>query len=202
MTTYRNGFTQIVPGQFGAEFVINNNHNRMVAFGDGSACKNRSSTQPPKSYRTAAAADIEFHINSGGPGPRGSLILAAGTWTTTWGFAATDTNVVISGSEFNDGIYTVDEMLQTNTEMVFVEAFPILVNVDNVQTVDVFVLPTVGDAYIVNGTGTGLWAGHDDALAAWYSGWIFQDPFEGLRTWLTETTDEKLLYRNGAWVFI
>ncbi|CAN2532523.1 hypothetical+protein [Methylocapsa aurea] len=52
--------------------------------------------------------------------------------------------------------------------------------------------PTLGDRYIVNATGTGAWAGHDNAVATYTgSGWNFVTPLAGYRAFLI---DEKADY--------
>lgn len=57
--------------------------------------------------------------------------------------------------------------------------------------------PAKGDRYIIKATGTGDWAGHDNAIT-YYTGaaWVFIAPVEGLVCWIK---DEDLLVRhNGA----
>lgn len=59
-----------------------------------------------------------------------------------------------------------------------------------------------GDRYLVEPTGGGAWAGHDDDIAEYNGGlsaWVYTEPVEGMATWVE---DEDLLYIfNGlAWV--
>ncbi|MBR0682745.1 DUF2793 domain-containing protein [Roseomonas eburnea] len=58
--------------------------------------------------------------------------------------------------------------------------------------------PSAGDRYIV-GTGSGAWAGHDDAIARWNgSTWDFYAPAEGWRAW-NAAADALWVYSSGAW---
>ena len=56
--------------------------------------------------------------------------------------------------------------------------------------------PVNGDCYIVDATATGAWAGEEDSLAIYNSGWTFVTPIEGTAAYLQ---DENVLYRfNGT----
>lgn len=60
--------------------------------------------------------------------------------------------------------------------------------------------PADGDCYIVGGSATGAWAGHDGDLAFYStSSWVFLDPVEG---WLAYAQDEDDLYvfNGSSWV--
>ena len=61
------------------------------------------------------------------------------------------------------------------------------------------VSPSNGDLYIVAATGTGAWAGHDEELAYYRSGWVFYAPFEGLQAWVADE-DVRYVYDGSAWV--
>lgn len=72
------------------------------------------------------------------------------------------------------------------------------------------VSPAEGDAYIVAGSATGDWAGHDGEIAAYFSGWVFLAPEEGWRvhnqddgaTWVYDGavwTAEVVDHSPGAW---
>ena len=56
--------------------------------------------------------------------------------------------------------------------------------------------PAKGDRYIIKATGTGAWAGHDNAIT-YYSGsaWVFIAPIEGLVCWIK---DEDLFIRHNG----
>jgi hypothetical protein len=59
--------------------------------------------------------------------------------------------------------------------------------------------PGVGDRYIVNPTGTGAWAGHDNEIAEWDgSVWVFSVPDNGT---VAKVEDENLWYMSdgAAW---
>lgn len=58
---------------------------------------------------------------------------------------------------------------------------------------------TEGDAYIVGGSATGAWSGHDDDIAVYHnSAWIFRTPEEG---WFVFVRDENKYYTfdGAAW---
>ncbi len=59
--------------------------------------------------------------------------------------------------------------------------------------------PVDGDAYIVAASATGAWAGKDEQIAYYSSGWQFIAPQEGMTLWLN---DEDLLYTydGSDWV--
>ena len=60
--------------------------------------------------------------------------------------------------------------------------------------------PSDGQRWIVKATGTGAWAGHDNAVAAWQDGaWIFSAPRTG---WLAYVVDEPALvaWNGSTWV--
>jgi hypothetical protein len=63
-------------------------------------------------------------------------------------------------------------------------------------------LPANGDRYIVNGVGSGAWAGHPFAVAVYRSGgWVFYDPKPGWQAF-DASTAAQLLYSGSAWVGI
>jgi len=59
--------------------------------------------------------------------------------------------------------------------------------------------PVKGDRYIVKATGTGDWAGHDNAIT-YYTGaaWVFIAPVEGLVCWVK---DEDLFVRHNGTIW-
>lgn len=59
--------------------------------------------------------------------------------------------------------------------------------------------PVEGSAYIVTATATGAWAGHEDDLAFYLTGWVFRTPNEG---WTKRIADENLsvMWDGAAWV--
>lgn len=95
---------------------------------------------------------------------------------------------------------------QSQKEVTANEAFKKLDVVINTSALDKDlntppVSPTEGDIYIVAGSATGDWTGHDGDLAYYYDGvWQFLDPNEGLTLWVA---DEDALYTfDGTdWVF-
>ena len=59
--------------------------------------------------------------------------------------------------------------------------------------------PTTGDRYIVAPTGTGLWAGQDNAIAEWDgAAWQFTTPTEGYVA-RNNTTDQFRLFDGVSW---
>jgi hypothetical protein len=60
--------------------------------------------------------------------------------------------------------------------------------------------PSDGDVYLVDGTGTGDWAGEDDNIAMRINGaWYFVTPTIGDRAWVQDDT-ELILYNGTNWV--
>jgi hypothetical protein len=62
--------------------------------------------------------------------------------------------------------------------------------------------PTDGDMHIINGVGTGLWAGQDYDIAHWdgvNSLWLFYTPKEG---WAIKdvSNDSYMFFESGVWV--
>lgn len=59
--------------------------------------------------------------------------------------------------------------------------------------------PANGSCYIVSGTGSGDWLGHDEELALYYGGWLFVTPIEGMEVWVA---DEGTLirYDGSRWL--
>jgi len=64
------------------------------------------------------------------------------------------------------------------------------------------VSPSTGDRYIVGGSATGAWSGHDDEITE-YDGanWDFITPTEGSACWV-EDEDVVYAYNGTAWVKI
>jgi len=59
--------------------------------------------------------------------------------------------------------------------------------------------PPEGAAYIVAPGGTGQWAGHDQAIAAWQDGaWAFYEPQQGWIGWLRDE-DTQVVYNGSTW---
>lgn len=58
--------------------------------------------------------------------------------------------------------------------------------------------PADGDVYLVAAGATGDWAGHDDEIAHYWSGWLFTSPREGFRLWV-EDEDLEIYYDGSAW---
>ena len=61
--------------------------------------------------------------------------------------------------------------------------------------------PSNGDAYLINGAGSGAWTGHTDEVAMYYDGWLFSTPVEGLRMWVADE-DVYVIYDGATWVTI
>ncbi len=59
--------------------------------------------------------------------------------------------------------------------------------------------PAEGDIYIVGASATGDWAGHDDELAYYNSGWKFISPNEGMTIWVNDE-DKHYTYDGSGWV--
>ena len=61
------------------------------------------------------------------------------------------------------------------------------------------VSPSRGDRYIVNPTGSGSWAGNDNAIT-YYNGsiWIFTTPVEGFTTWVKDV-DRNYIFNGVTW---
>jgi hypothetical protein len=56
-----------------------------------------------------------------------------------------------------------------------------------------------GEVWLVNATGTGAWAGHDDELAGYYDGeWRFQPLKPGMVAYVEDETDW-IAYDGAAW---
>jgi hypothetical protein len=62
-------------------------------------------------------------------------------------------------------------------------------------TADIF---SDGDIYLVPSGASGPFAGQDDNIAAYYSGWIFMTANEGWRCYI-EDENRTLVYQDGAW---
>lgn len=61
--------------------------------------------------------------------------------------------------------------------------------------------PSIGDAYIVPDSATGLWSGKDNFRAEWNGlQWLFTPPQEGLFIKLTSELGSIRLYESGEWV--
>lgn len=59
--------------------------------------------------------------------------------------------------------------------------------------------PVDGQAYIVAGSATGVWAGHEGEVAIFLNGgWIFITPLEGWSAW-DETSGARLLFDGQYW---
>jgi len=59
--------------------------------------------------------------------------------------------------------------------------------------------PTKSDAYVVNPTGTGAWAGEDNSIATYNgSAWVFSPPSEG---WVVydQNLNKHQIYNGSAW---
>jgi hypothetical protein len=61
--------------------------------------------------------------------------------------------------------------------------------------------PANGDCYVVGSSATGAWAGHDKAVAIYYTsgGWVFVAPVVGLRAF-NRATDSYWRYSGTAWI--
>lgn len=55
-----------------------------------------------------------------------------------------------------------------------------------------------GDVYLVDGTGTGAWVGHDDELAGYMDGWVFQEVKPGMIAYV-EDEDIWIGWNGTAW---
>lgn len=52
--------------------------------------------------------------------------------------------------------------------------------------------PADGDAYYINGSGSGYWLGHDNQIAVFYGGWLFMTPKDG---WIVFNQTDGKYYR-------
>jgi hypothetical protein len=58
--------------------------------------------------------------------------------------------------------------------------------------------PTNGQIWLINGAGSGAWAGHTDEFAFYYDGWTFLAPFEGILMRVLDE-NEHFMYSGSAW---
>ena len=59
--------------------------------------------------------------------------------------------------------------------------------------------PAEGDSYIIGGSATGLWAGHDGKIAAYRdAAWMFFPPTTGWRAWIVNAGGFKLRLKAGS----
>jgi len=56
-----------------------------------------------------------------------------------------------------------------------------------------------GQVWLIGGTGSGDWTGHDDEIAVYVSGWYFVSPREGMRFWIANENLE-IVYDGSTWV--
>lgn len=62
--------------------------------------------------------------------------------------------------------------------------------------------PQEGDVYIVGPSGSGLWSGHDDDIAAYLSGdWLYTTPVEGFTCYLSDE-NITVFWNGAAWVAV
>lgn len=59
--------------------------------------------------------------------------------------------------------------------------------------------PAEGQMFLIGTNATGVWVGHDEELALWYSGWRFVPAREGLKVWVNDE-DALLVYNGTTWV--
>ena len=66
--------------------------------------------------------------------------------------------------------------------------------------------PTLGDRYLIRGTGSGDWSGKDNNIAEWgtrnlIDQWLYAVPFKGMLSYVND--EDKLYFYNGsAWINI
>lgn len=61
--------------------------------------------------------------------------------------------------------------------------------------------PSAGDRYLINGTGAGDWAGHDNEIAEWSgSAWTYTSPTTGMGIGVDDETDRVYVYSGSVWV--
>lgn len=61
--------------------------------------------------------------------------------------------------------------------------------------------PSTGDRYVVQPTGTGAWAGHDNAIAQWNgSSWVFTAPTNGTFIDVIAYTTGVYFFNGTAWI--
>jgi hypothetical protein len=58
--------------------------------------------------------------------------------------------------------------------------------------------PSDGDRYIVPSGASGSWSGYENYIAAYYSGWIFVAPVEGMRARVDDEGGD-VVYTGSAW---
>jgi hypothetical protein len=58
--------------------------------------------------------------------------------------------------------------------------------------------PSEGDRYIVPSGATGSWSGYTNYIAAYYSGWIFVAPAEGMRARVDDEGGD-VVYTGSSW---
>jgi hypothetical protein len=60
---------------------------------------------------------------------------------------------------------------------------------------------TIGDRYIVNPPGAGVWSGHDNEIAEWTGTvWIYTVPSEGDKVWV-EDESRNYIFNGSVWTF-
>jgi len=60
--------------------------------------------------------------------------------------------------------------------------------------------PAPGDKYLVGASATGVWAGHEDKLAAWIDGgWYFAEPKTGWQTYVADETTHYVYTEGTGW---
>jgi len=55
-----------------------------------------------------------------------------------------------------------------------------------------------GDRFLIDGTGTGDWSGHDNEIAYYDSGWKFITPTEGFHLWVDDE-DTVYIFNGTSW---
>jgi hypothetical protein len=58
--------------------------------------------------------------------------------------------------------------------------------------------PAAGDVYIIGPAATGAWAGLEDSIAYYDSGWKFITPLEGMTLWVNDE-DVQYIYDGSTW---
>lgn len=69
--------------------------------------------------------------------------------------------------------------------------------------------PSIGDTYIVGGSATGDWSGHDNEVAIWWqlpesstAAWLFVEEKTGLRAWVQSGTPAMKVWNGTAWTTV
>jgi hypothetical protein len=120
--------------------------------------------------------------------------LAAGTRAFTGVVAYNETKTFTLGPQLVDKNYVDTQIAATGTSAEWQES-----------CLDILLTPpgspSTGDRYLINGTGTDAWAGHDYAIAEWNgSSWDFTAPTTGTFVSVDDDNQNLWYYNGSAWV--